>query len=244
MALAFLGAVQTKPSLWTRLTTHRPLRTIERLDFSVTVVKFLVCLRLPCLCLQEERDGGDPWHQTSKDAYVPSIRQDRSSLQSRDDTLPHSDRDISPRTAVHVYQEDTGPHSWNKTAAERAFSFHLFILHMILNWHFINTLSWMLKKIPEYNKNRNIFSNSAVWWHGPLSWTVTRFLSNLWANRLHSITEREDAASQVFTLLLWNLPAGLTYKAPVYPAEHVHSPVTWWQDAPFWHWHFCWQPLP
>lgn len=43
---------------------------------------------------------------------VPSIQEDRSTLQSHGDTRRHFDMDMSPRTAVHVYLEDIGLHSY------------------------------------------------------------------------------------------------------------------------------------
>lgn len=42
---------------------------------------------------------------------VPSILQDRSTLQSHGDTRLHSDMDTSPHTAAHVFLEDTALHS-------------------------------------------------------------------------------------------------------------------------------------
>lgn len=93
-------------------------------------------------------------------------------------------------------------------------------------------------------------------WHGHLSSHCGPCLpggqrsSQLWRWRWWCKTETIIILAHLRKIYFFNLylaplnnisPA---YKAPVYPGGHLHSPVTWSQVAPFWHWHFWWQSFP
>lgn len=92
----------------------------------VNVCKFLVFLlmqRTVCVMPQHtlkiiiwSMNENKPLLRVNKNSwgFVPSILQDRSTLQSHGDTLLHSDMDISPHTVAHVYLEDRGLHSYDE----------------------------------------------------------------------------------------------------------------------------------
>lgn len=93
-----------------------------------------------------------------------------------------------------------------------------------------------------------------TWGHSEI-WLAQQPLSQPCFSVLHSRMNNNlvpeftpDFISPVSTISILNLPPGYNipsaYKAPVYPGGHLHSPVTWSQVAPFWHWHFWWQSFP
>lgn len=192
------------------------------------------------------------------DGNVPSILQDRSTLRSRGDTLRRSDTDISPHTAARVSPEDRGPHSC-EGKENRSTSVHLSTSHM--GFHY-----FLLLQVNSVRVTLNQVEGEQTWArHFHLHHMFVTVCTS-WDKRSGNTPIRCDKrlTCEIWKLIISNRRVSLktlafpseplpethshsfpsTHKAPVYPGVHLHSPVTWWQAAPFWHWHFCWHPFP